>query len=70
MKRVAVLFVVLALAGSSILAQDKAAKSDSTKQGTQKMGCQMDCCCRKECKKDKTQMRKDCPKSNKEDVKK
>ncbi len=70
MKRVAMLLLAFCFTTSILLSQDKVAKQDSTKQEIKKVGCQMDCCCKKECKKDKAEMKKDCPKSSKEDCKK
>lgn len=63
MKRILVLFLALGFALSTIIAQDKSVKADSTKQEVKKENCQMDCCCKKECKKGKGDMKDNCTKS-------
>ena len=57
MKRVMVLLLAFGLAAGTIIAQDKTDKKETPKQEVKKEKCEMDCCCKKECKMDS---KKDC----------
>ena len=50
MKRLFVIVLAFGLAAGTLVAQDKTEKKEATKQETKKEKCDMDGCCKKECK--------------------
>ncbi len=63
MKRISCLIFAFVLSAGVLLAQDKSAKSDSTTQAVKNENCKMNCCCKKECKEGKSDIKKTCDQS-------